>query len=104
MEDTFHSRIVKLIQKSRKALRLYTSVGRLSQGKNTEYQELQTSEWRQVNAELIEHLTIIVNKPNQSQASADIFALRDRYYSEWRMNESEMHKFSKRFNIFCRKW
>lgn len=55
--DTFRSRVVKLIQKSKKALRLYTSMSRLNTGEASELADKQLDEWKSVNQILIRTLT-----------------------------------------------
>ncbi len=88
--ETFRSRVVKLIQKSRKAVRLYTSVGR-GAARHPEFTETQVQEWKEVNNELLRSLMEAVENPGSRKLVSDIFALRDRFYTEWRMAETELH-------------
>ena len=89
--DTFHSRVARLIQKSRKAIRLYSSVGRAGTGKQTDFTDAQVQEWKEVNNELLRGLTTSLEKPSSKQLIGDVFALRDRFCTEWRMAEAELH-------------
>jgi len=89
--ETFRTRLAKLIQKSRKALRLYTSMGRISSGRNAEYTEMQVQEWKEINAELLKQLTSAMENLNHKRLVADVFVLRDRFYTEWRSTESGLH-------------
>ena len=99
MSDTFKTRISKLLQKSRKALRIYTAMtkesdsGQWSGGgrEEGEFQQLKLDEWRRVNLELVRALTKIMEEPHPKKQSMEIFLLRDRCYTEWRMAESELH-------------
>ncbi|MGI6523740.1 MAG: hypothetical protein ACOX2O_00365 [Bdellovibrionota bacterium] len=89
--ETFQIRVSKLIQKCRKAVRLYSSVGRLAGVKQNEFSELQVAEWKDVNILLLQGLTSIMEVPGRKGLSADLFALRDRFYMLWRAAESDMH-------------
>ncbi len=85
--ETFQIRISKLIQKSRKAIRLYGSVGRSS----GEYTEYQVTEWREINSILLQGLVSAMELPGNKHLAADIFALRDRFYALFHSAETEMH-------------
>lgn len=90
-QHTFRSRLAQLMQKCRKALRLYSSVKQLGSGDATDLSELQVLEWRQVNSELLRQLSMALSNPNIKALTADIFMLRDRFQTEWRMAEAEQH-------------
>ena len=95
--ETFRSRVARLIQRSRKALRLYSSIGRtpFDQDKfeqNRELSELQLGQWKEINAELARELTGALERPNQRGLPNEVAALRDRFYGEWRMAEAELHE------------
>jgi len=100
--ETFRGRVARLIQRSRKALRLYSSIGRtpfdqdrLDQGgreQSRELSELQLGQWKEINAELARELTAALERPNQRGLPAEVAALRDRFYGEWRMAEAELHE------------
>jgi hypothetical protein len=89
---TFRSRLARLIQKSRKALRLYSNVGSLPNEGGSEFTEMQVNEWKRINADLLHHLTAAVENPSHKQLTVDICALRERFQVDWRMAESEMHR------------
>lgn len=79
------------MQKSRKALRLYTSVGRLSTPVHSELNEMQVQQWKEVNADLLKQISAAMDSPNSRALVADIFTLRDRFYATWRSAEAEVH-------------
>ena len=101
--QTFRSRLVELIQKSRKAMRLYTTMGRTlgmrgneargadsdTRGAN-EYAELQAAEWRSVNAELVKKLSSFAESPNAKKLVSDVLHFRDHLHAEFRMAEAEL--------------
>ncbi len=88
--ETFRSRILKLIQKSRKAIRLYTTMGRMQPDAAGEFGEAQVTEWRQINADLYKELSEALEQGNARRLSAEVFTLRDRYYASWRSGEGSM--------------
>ncbi len=89
--ETFRSRLAKLLQKSRKAVRLYAGMEKRALARNSEYNDMQVQAWKEINEELTRQLTNILNAPHSRQLAADIYSLRDRFYNEWRMTESETH-------------
>jgi hypothetical protein len=88
---TFRSRLAELMQKSRKALRLYTSMGRLQTSPTAEFNEMQAEQWKEVNADLLRQISHALETPNSRLLANDIFALRDRFHSTWRNSEAEVH-------------
>lgn len=90
-DETFRSRLIKLLQKSRKALRLYTSMEKATQ-KGSEFQDLKIQEWKAVNLDLVRTLTELVEEPDSKRITAQLFKLRDRCYSDWRLAEGDLHK------------
>ncbi len=93
--QTFRSRLVELIQKSRKAMRLYSSMGRtlVRPGETraaAEFADVQTNEWRGVNAELVKRLSFLVELPQTKMLISDVLALRDQLYSDFRINEADL--------------
>ena len=89
--DTFRSRLVSLMQKSRKAIRLYSTMGSLQQEANSEFRDMQIDEWKAVNTELLRQLTIALDNPQSKLLGSSVSAIRDHFYSKWRMTESELH-------------
>lgn len=87
---TFRSRLLKLLQKSRKAVRLYSSMERTGD-MNSDFREVQAEEWRSVTSELLRDLTSALENPNTRRLVSDIYAIRDRYYSDWRLAETDLH-------------
>ncbi|RMG44019.1 MAG: hypothetical protein D6719_02550 [Candidatus Dadabacteria bacterium] len=89
--ETFRSRVSALIKKSRKALRLYSSMGRLQSHEHSELSEMQIREWQEVNSELSEQLSSALESRYTRRLASNVFLLRDRFYSRWRETEAEAH-------------
>ena len=79
------------MQKSRKAIRLYTTMGTIPEESSSEFREIQVDEWKQINAELLKQLTSVLENPSSKHLAAEVFSVRDYFYGRWRMAESEMH-------------
>lgn len=88
---TFRSRLLKLVQKSRKAVRLYSGIEKNSAEVPQDYRDLQVQEWKSVTGDLLKQLTSCLENPNTRRLVSDVYTLRDRYYNEWRLVESELH-------------
>jgi hypothetical protein len=92
--ESFRSRVVALIQKSRRALRLYTnSAGQVLarvEGSSPELSAAQVSEWREVNSLLLKKLTEAVDSPSTKKVVHDIFAIRNDFQLMWRASEGEL--------------
>jgi len=56
----------------------------------SEFAELQASEWRTINAELVKRLSSYVESPNQKKLVSDVSSLRDQLYSDYRLAEAEL--------------
>lgn len=92
MEDqTFRSRLVELMKKSRKAIRLYGSVYRGGEP-SSRFAESQAQEWKNTNAELLRLLTAALDQPGQRQLTIDVISIRDRFEQEWKTVEEELQK------------
>ena len=98
--QTFRSRLAKLLQRSRKALRLYSSIGNNNEGVQAELSDLQIHEWRKVNSDLLKQLSIMLEESNSKILQAAVFALRDQFYRTWRRAEREM-KIKQKDLTFC---
>ena len=88
----FRSRLVQLMQRSRKALRLYSSVEKLSNESTSDLAELQVGEWRRVNAQLLKDLALALEQPNQKRMVSEVFGIRDQFYGEWKMAEADLNQ------------
>jgi hypothetical protein len=92
--ETFRSRVLALIQKSRRALRLYTnSAGQAMarvEGASPELSAAQVAEWREVNSLLLKKLTDSIESASTKKIVHDIFALRNEFQTLWRTSESEL--------------
>lgn len=90
--DTFRVKLLKLMQRSRKALRLYSSVGRMRNDHSSELSDLQIAQWKLINAELVKQLSLLLDGPAGRSLSADVLSLRDRFYHEWRQSQANLHR------------
>lgn len=89
--ETFRTRLFNLLQKSRKAVRLYTSMaGGINGEAPSELQEEQAAEWRAINSDLLKQLSLALDQPNARQLAAGACNLRDHFYSMWRLADSEL--------------
>lgn len=79
------------MQRSRKALRLYSSVERLPNDNTSDLSELQISEWRRVNAELLKELGAALDQTTQKRMVNEVFGIRDQFYGEWKLSEADLH-------------
>lgn len=92
--ESFRSRVVALIQKSRRASRLYTNTAGQAmarvEGASPELSAAQVAEWRDVNNLLLRKLTDSIDSPSTKKVVHDIFALRNEFQTLWRTSESEL--------------
>jgi hypothetical protein len=92
--ESFRSRLLALIQKSRRALRLYNNSGSQSivrmEGTSAELSNAQVAEWREVNSLLLRKLTESADSPSTKKLVYDVFALRSEFQALWRTSESEL--------------
>ncbi|NDC36648.1 MAG: hypothetical protein EBZ48_01200 [Proteobacteria bacterium] len=94
--DTLRSRVAQLVQRTRKAVRLYSSAERLtggerSGGEQAQFTALQLEQWQQINTELQRQLAAAIDHPNQKMLAGEVVIVRDRFYHEWRNVEAEVH-------------
>jgi hypothetical protein len=92
--ESFRSRVVGLIQKSRRALRLYThsngqSLARV-EGMTADLSAAQVSEWREINGLLLKRLSESADTPSTKKLVYDVFALRNEFQTLWRTSEGEL--------------
>jgi hypothetical protein len=87
---TLRSRLLKLLQKSRKASRLYGSID--SSDSHDELKEKQAKEWKKVTSELLLELSSTLENPNPKRVLQQAFNMRDRFHSDYRMAESELNR------------
>lgn len=92
--ESFASRVMALIQKSRRALRLYSTAGGSSYGRADgtvgELPSVQVAEWREVNGLLLRKLTEAAEAANTKKIIYDVFALRNEFQTLWRTTEAEL--------------
>lgn len=93
--ESFRTRVVNLIQKSRRALRLYSNtVGgqglvRVDSG-SPELSAAQVAEWRDINGILLKKLSEAADSPSTKKLVYDVFALRNEFQTLWRTSEGEL--------------
>ena len=90
-KETLRSRVVSLLQRSRQAHRLYSSMERVQRGEGAEFAENQAAEWRTINAELMKQLTSLLDAPQNRELSSSLCLLKDRFVGELRQAETQLH-------------
>ena len=92
--ESFVSRVMALIQKSRRALRLYSTAGSggFSRGESPagELPAVQVAQWREINGLLLRKLTEAAEAQNTKKIIYDVFALRNEFQTLWRTTETEL--------------
>ena len=90
--ETFRSRVINLVSRSRKALRLYSNVGRFHGDSSHEHAGSQTDEWKSITADLLRELnTALELSRSVRELSQHVHSIRDRFNSQWRALEAELH-------------
>ena len=90
-KETFFQRLASLLQKSRKAQRLYSNMGRVSSDASP-YSETQIEEWRAISSDIVRQLSAVIDRPYSKTIVSDVVAIRDNFYHVWRSSESALHK------------
>ena len=92
--ESFVSRVMALIQKSRRALRLYTSAGTTtytrSEPSAADLSALQVAQWREVNGSLLKKLVEAAESANTKRTVHQVFALRGEFLTLCRSTEAEL--------------
>ena len=92
--ESFRSRVMALVQKSRRALRLYNTATTAAfpkpEGGSADHSSSQVAEWREVNSLLLRKLTEAAECPNTKKLIYDVFALRSEFQGLWRSTEAEL--------------
>jgi len=92
--ESFRSRVLALIQKSRRALRLYNNTGGQSivrlEGASPELSAAQVAEWRDINGLLLRKLSEAADSASTKKVVYDIFSLRNEFQNLWRSSESDL--------------
>lgn len=88
--ETLRTRIASLVQKSRKALRLYSSTNRFPGAETSEFGDLQVAQWRDVMSALLRDLSAAMDHPNARTLAGSILTLRDRFHADWRRVEADL--------------
>lgn len=79
--QTFKSRLISLLQRSRQAARMYSEMRRSNDKLN--YADLQIKEWKNINLELVDELSILLDDfYDQKILIAKSFALLERFQIE----------------------
>jgi|688.fasta_scaffold356611_2 hypothetical protein len=91
--ETFKTRVLSLVQKSRRALRLYTAAASTAGIKvevlSRELSAVQVQEWRNANTVLLTKLGEACDRPNNKELVYEVFALRNEFQALWRSAEAE---------------
>jgi hypothetical protein len=105
--ESFRSRVMALVQKSRRALRLYNTAGSSSftklDSQSPDLSSSQVTEWREVNSLLLRKLTEAADSPNTKKLIYDVFALRSEFQGLWRSSESELVRSQKELILSAEK-
>lgn len=92
--ETFKTRVLALVQKSRRALRLYTAAastpGIKAEVLSGELSAVQVQEWRNANTVLLTKLGEACERPNNKELVYEVFALRNEFQGLWRAAEAEL--------------
>ncbi len=98
-EQTFRSRLLELLQRSRKAMRLYASMGKSHARQPNEFSEMQAAAWQETNAELVRRLSALLDAPHSKRLVNDAIMLRDQIWGEFRVLEKDLH--GKQLNLIA---
>lgn len=93
--ETLKSRLVGLLQKSRKAVRIYTTFDKSADMKSADregatYTALQLEQWQAINTDLQRQLGTILDRPHTRLLSNETVGIRDHFYGLWRSYEAEL--------------
>ena len=99
---TFKSRLIALLQKSRQAARMYSEMMR-GQDK-FDYSDLQIKEWKDINFELVDELTILLDDfYDQKILVAKSFALLERFQVEQATISASLQKMKDELSLAINK-
>jgi len=87
-EQTFRSRLVELLKKSRKASRLYSGVGRTRRG--SAFAEVQAAEWLSVNNALVVQLSEALEDPSSTRLTASSLTLLSNLLTQSQLCSDEL--------------
>jgi len=89
---TLRGRILSLLQRSRKAVRLYSSVSKVSANQVGEFAEQQAAQWRETNTFLVRSLTTLLEHDGKltKDFSGILFKLADDLQSQYSLAEAEL--------------
>lgn len=94
-KETLLLKIAKLIQRSRKAVRIYSSMIKGGNVVQEKYAEVQASQWRDVNNTLLKKLSLIYEQKKTSTLARDFHFLCEGFVDEWRTYQTNLHKLQK---------
>jgi hypothetical protein len=100
--DTFKTKLAKLVYKIKKAIRLYTTVGRGKGSNDKPYAEIQINEWRDINERLLNELQEIIKDNHLRKVSISLDGLRKSYESEALRIDQDIRSKHSELNIFAR--
>lgn len=80
-------RVHELLAKSRKAVRLYSSMAQSSKASDS-----QIAEWRSANQTLVRELTELLASPQTKTVGPGLYQIREIFLASWRDSEEELKK------------
>lgn len=89
-DGTIQSSLLELMQRSRKAMRLYTEMSK-TRGNEGDLADVQAEEWKRANAELVRQLGMLLDHGAARSITQDVLTVRDYFLREYRGAESEMN-------------
>lgn len=89
--ETTASKVNRLLQKSRQAFRIYSSMSKSAKAEHNEYADMQAVEWKNINAELVRQLTHVIEKYSAKNLNIQIARMRDIMLSDYRRVEAELN-------------
>lgn len=95
VSDTFKTRLLKLINKSRKAVRVYSNAGGASnfRAKSKPYADMQLKCWRDANERLVEFLHSATKNMNLRKVASEILAYAKQCQQELENREKQLEKY-----------
>ncbi len=88
--DTLRSKISQLLQRTRKAVRLYGSVDRSGSSGQSGLTVQQLEVWQAINSQLQRELIAVLENPNYKILPSNLRSIRDRYFNDWRTAQTEV--------------
>lgn len=101
--DSFKVKLNKLIQKSRKAIRIYSSASSSSfspRGESKPFADLQLQEWRNANEELLSFLIKTTNSINLRKVFKELEIYRNQLLRQLKAKKAELEEGDRRLSVY----